>query len=140
MNETHEYDDIINLEHHVSKNHQPMSMESRAAQFAPFAALTGHEEAVKETERITDSKKIIDENYKNILDEKIALLQNNINNSPLVSVTYFVKDAKKDGGKYNTITGNLKKIDSYERIIILKDKTKISIQDIIDIHEEKEYE
>ncbi len=140
MIETHEYDDIINLPHHVSKTHKQMSMESRAAQFAPFAALTGHDEAVKETERLTCSKKIIDENYKSILDEKIISIQNNIKKHPLVSITYFIQDDKKDGGKYNTITERIKKIDTFERIIILMDKTKINFQDILDIYEEKEYE
>lgn len=135
MIETHEYDDIINLERPISKTHQPMSIESRSAQFAPFAALTGHEDAVKETERLTENKKIIDENYHNILDEKIIYLQNNINNHPLVSITYFIKDNKKDGGHYTTTIGNIKKIDSIAKTIILTDKTKIFLEDIIEINE-----
>lgn len=137
MNETHEYDDIINLPHHISKTHKPMSREARAAQFAPFAALTGHDAAIKETERLTESKKIIDENYKNILDEKMSIIQRKIKTEPLVSITYFIKDTRKTGGKYITITDNIKKIDTYERLIVLKNKTKIKFQDIIDIYEEK---
>lgn len=138
MNETHEYDDIINLEHYVSKKYKPMSREARAAQFAPFAALTGHDAAVKETERLTEDKKYIDENFKSILDEKMLDIQNKIKSEPLVTITYFVPDTKKDGGKYVTITDYIKKIDTYERLIVLKNKTKIKFQDIIDIYEETE--
>lgn len=138
MNETHEYDDIINLEHYVSKKYKPMSREARAAQFAPFAALTGHEAALRETERITENKKIIDENFKSILDEKMVIIQNKIKSEPLVSITYFVQDNKKTGGKYMTITDYIKKIDTYERLIVLKNKAKIRFQDIIDIYEETE--
>lgn len=138
MIETHEYDDIINLPHYQSKTHKPMSKEARAAQFAPFAALTGHEAAVKETERLTEDKKYIDENFKSILDEKMLDIQNKIKSEPLVTITYFVPDTKKDGGKYVTITDYIKKIDTYERLIVLKNKTKIKFQDIIDIYEETE--
>lgn len=140
MIETHEYDDIINLQRHISNKHKPMSIESRAAQFAPFAALTGHEEAVKETERLTDSKKIIDENYKSILDDKINNILINIKNHPLVSITYFINDTKKAGGQYHKKIGNIKKVDLYERQIIFTDKTKINFYDILDIYEEEEYE
>lgn len=138
MNEKSEYEDIINLEHPTSKVHQRMSKEARAAQFAPFAALTGHDEAVKETERLTEKKKYIDENFKSILDEKILIIQDKIKNQPLVSITYFVPDNKKDGGKYITMTDYIKKIDTYERVIVLKNKVKIKFQDIIDIYEETE--
>lgn len=140
MNETHEYDDIINLPHHISKTHIPMSTEARAAQFAPFAALTGHDAAVKETERLTENKKFIDENFKSLLDETLLKIQAKIKSQPLVSITYFVPDNKKDGGKYNTITEHIKKIDTSEKKIVLIDKTKIKFQDILDIYEEEEYE
>lgn len=135
MNETRKYDDIINLEHPTSKVHKRMSKEARAAQFAPFAALTGHDDAVKETERRTEEKKYMDENSKNILDEIILKIQSKIKSEPLVSITYFVPDNKKKGGKYITVTDYIKKIDDYERLIVLKNKTKIKFQDIIDIYE-----
>lgn len=135
MNETRKYDDIINLEHPTSKVHKRMSKEARAAQFAPFAALTGHDDAVKETERLTEEKKYMDENSKNILDEIILKIQSKIKSEPLVSITYFVPDNKKKGGKYITVTDYIKKIDDYERLIVLKTKTKIKFQDIIDIYE-----
>lgn len=138
MKNIDEYDDIINLPHYVSKKYKQMDISARAAQFAPFAALTGHEEAVRETERLTEKEKILDDNYKSLLDEKIALIENNIGNEPLVSITYFIRDLKKDGGKYVTITDNIRKIDTIERIIILKNKTKINFHDIIDICEEIE--
>ena len=138
MIESHEYDDIINLPHHQSKIHKPMSREERAAQFAPFAALTGHDAALKETERLTEEKKNIDENYKSILNEKLLDIQRKIKSEPLVSITYYIPDIKKDGGKYITITDYVKKISPYEKVIVLKNKTKIKFQDIIEIYEETE--
>ncbi len=138
MIESHEYDDIINLPHHQSKMHKPMSREDRAAQFAPFAALTGHDAALRETERLTDERKYIDENYKSILNEKLLDIQRKIKSEPLVSITYYILDIKKDGGKYITITDYVKKINPYEKVIVLKNKTKIKFQDIIEIYEETE--
>ena len=113
------YDDIINLPHHKSKIHKPMSMENRAAQFSPFSALTGYEDAIKETGRITDIRKNIDDNIKVELDYKLSLLKNDIKNNPKASITYFIKDDKKIGGKYVTITGRITKIDLNKSIIII---------------------
>ena len=96
----HKYDDIINLEHHISKKHKQMTIENRSAQFAPFAALTGFEELVKETARKTEDRVEIDEELKYILDEKISIIQNQIKNNPKVTITYFIPDSKKKGGKY----------------------------------------
>ncbi len=138
MKETHEYDDIIDLEHHVSTTHKQMSRESRAAQFAPFAALTGHDAAIKETSRLTDDKIIMDENYKSLLDTKLMDIANNIQKNPEITINYFVPDSKKTGGSYKTKTGKLKKIDTYENVIVFTDKTKINFQDIIDIFETDE--
>jgi len=115
-----------------------MSREDRAAQFAPFAALTGHGDALRETERLTEEKRYIDENYKSVLNEKMLDIQSKIKSEPLVSITYYIPDTKKDGGKYITITDYVKKIDTYERVVVLKNKTKIKFQDIIDIYEETE--
>lgn len=133
MDSEHKYDDIINLEHHISKTHKQMSMQNRAAQFAPFAALTGYEEAVKETARFTEQKIELDEELNNILDEKLRLIQSQIKNTPEITVIYFVPDDKKRGGKYKKITGKIKKIDDYNKFIIFTDGKYIPIKDIIDI-------
>ena len=127
------YEDIINLPHHVSKKHPQMSMWSRSAQFAPFAALTGYDEAVKETARLTDRRIDIDEGLKNILNNKLQYILDNKTLQPEITFTYFVYDNKKEGVKYIEKTGLVKKIDLNEKYIMLKDKTKISIDEIINI-------
>lgn len=129
----HSYDDIINMKRHVSKKHPPMSLYARSAQFAPFAALTGYEDAVKETARQTSEKIEIDEELKNILDSKIQILIEQIRKRPEVNITYFKQDLKKEGGKYITVCGVIQKIDVYKQLIILADKTEIFIGDILDI-------
>jgi len=127
------YEDIINLPHHVSKKHPQMSIWSRSAQFAPFAALTGYDDAVKETARLTDKRLEIDEGLKNILNNKLQYILENKLLQPEITFTYFVYDNKKSGGKYIEKTGVVKKIDLNEKYIMLKDKTKISIDEIINI-------
>lgn len=127
------YEDIINLPHHVSKKHPQMSIWSRSAQFAPFAALTGYDDAVKETARLTDKRLEIDEGLKNILNNKLQYILENKLLQPEITFTYFVYDTKKSGGKYIEKTGVVKKIDLNEKYIMLKDKTKISIDEIINI-------
>lgn len=127
------YEDIINLPHHVSKKHPQMSLYARSAQFAPFAALTGYEDAVKETARQVSEKIEIDEDLKLILDGKLHMLMEIIDKNPEVTVTYFVKDLKKEGGKYITVTGFVKKLDLIKRIIYLKDGKDILADDIIDL-------
>lgn len=127
------YDDIINLPHHVSKTRPKMSLEQRSAQFAPFSALTGYEDEIAETGRLVDEKLDLDEERKQILDEKLQSIIKKIKTQPSVTITYFVSDTKKDGGAYITTTGNVKKIDKYESIIVLAEGIKIPINDIIDI-------
>ena len=127
------YDDIINLPHHVSKKRPQMSIEQRSAQFAPFAALTGYDEAVKETARRTDKKIELDDGQKEILNNKLLYILENIDIKPNVTFTYFVKDNKKIGGKYINKTGLIRKIDMVEQYIQFYDKTKININDIIQI-------
>lgn len=127
------YDDIINLERPISKKRMPMSIENRAAQFAPFSALTGYEDAVKETARITDSKKILSEGIKEIINEKINYIKNNLKTIGEVKITYFLKDKKKTGGKYTTITDLVKKIDINNCLIYLRRGTIISFDDISNI-------
>ena len=121
------YDDIINLPHPVSKNHPQMPLRDRAAQFAPFAALTGHDAAITD-ERLELSEEVIAQ-----LNEKINIIRNNIGIEQKVSITYFVPDAKKAGGSYVTYSGIVKKIDEYEHTIIMTDQTVIPIEQISDI-------
>ena len=130
------YEDIINLPHHVSKKHPRMSLEARSAQFAPFAALNGYDELIKETARETNQRIEINEELKAILDEKLRLIKEKINIKPNITVTYFVQDIKKDGGKYVTATGSIIKIDEYKHKIILENKTEIPISEIIEIIDE----
>ena len=130
------YADIINLKHPVSKIHPQMDMSHRAAQFAPIAALTGYEDNIKEATRLTDKIIELDEQKKIILNNKLQLVLENIKEEPTITFTYFIYDDKKSGGKYINITGIIKKIDMIEGFIILKDKTKIPIKEIIDISSE----
>ena len=129
----HKYDDIINLEYHKSKKHPPMSLYARSSQFAPFAALTGYEEAVTETAREVGKRIDIDEELRNILDSKIQILSEQIKKKTEIIFTYFMPDLTKDGGAYRSVTGIIKKIDFIKQIIILEDKTEIPISEIIDI-------
>ena len=130
------YDDIINLPHHVSKKHPPMPMEDRAAQFSPFAALTGYGDAVKETARLTDKKLEVDEEKLTKLNTEFAILKDNLLSEPEVTVTYFVHDERKSGGRYVDITGKAKKIDEFERLLILDDGSRIPLDDIISLESE----
>lgn len=128
------YDDIINLEHHVSQKHPQMSLDARAAQFAPFAALTGFDEELKEAERLTNERKIINEDLREKLDNKLQIIQKQISVKPAITVTYFVHDLRKQGGSYGTVIGKVKKIDKYKNVVILENKTEIPIAEIIDIN------
>ena len=127
------YDDIINLPHHVSSTRPQMSMLDRAAQFSPFAALTGYDAAIKETGRLTDEKIELDEDTKAALDMKQAYLIEMIDEQPEITIIYFLPDARKAGGAYVTVTGNLKRFDEYERLLILTNGKKIPMDDIADI-------
>ena len=127
------YDDIINLPHHVSKTRPRMSLEQRSAQFAPFSALTGYEDEIAETGRLVDGRIDLDEEMKQILDRKLQKITDNIKEQPKATITYFVPYNKKDGGKYVTVTGKIKKIDKYKNVIILVDGTEIPINDVVDI-------
>lgn len=129
------YDDIIYLPHHRSKKHAPMPFIERAAQFSPFAALTGHDAAIKETARLTDQKIELDEYEIAALDEKLKMIKMRLDSKmeSEVTVTYFRADMRKEGGEYMTITGNVKKMDGYTKTIILEDGTRILIEDIIEI-------
>ena len=128
------YNDIINLPHPISKSHPPMSRENRASQFAPFVALSGYDNAIKETARITNNKVELSEEDKIIINEKLNIINLHIKEKPLVTFTYFIKDLKKKGGNFTTITNNVKQIDLANNIIILTNKIRINIKDIIDIN------
>lgn len=132
------YDDIINLPHHISKKHPRMSLEARSAQFAPFAALTGYDEVIRETARITNKRIEINEEMKAILNEKLLIIKSQIQTRPCITVTYFVPDSKKDGGKYVSVTGKVAKIDEYRQKILLENKIEIPISEIIEIIDDKE--
>jgi len=126
------YDDIINLSRPVSKRPK-MTLEQRSAQFAPFAALTGYEGQVKETARLTSKKIEIDDELKSILDNKLQIIEDNLDKVPLISIKYFIPDLKKEGGFYQRITGKVTKIDKYKKLIIVDKKIEKSILDIIEI-------
>ena len=128
-----DYDDIINLPHYISKKHPQMSIEARSAQFAPFSALTGYDEAIKETARLTDKRIEIDDGLKIILNNKLQYVLENLKLKPEMIFTYFVYDDKKIGGKYVEKIGVVKKIDMVEQYVMLIDKTKIPILEIINI-------
>lgn len=129
-----DYEDIINVKYPYPTNHKKMSMINRAAQFSPFAALTGYDEAIKEENRFTNKKVELGEDEILALDLKLQNLKNIINEKPFITVTYFVKDLKKNGGKYLDYSGSLIKIDSFKHILEFEDKKKIDINDIIKIN------
>jgi hypothetical protein len=126
------YDDIINLPRPDTRRPR-MSNLDRAAQFTPFAALTGHEEAVLETARLTDKKPELDEHAKQELDRKLKMAAGRLKDFPRISITYFIPDSAKDGGEYATVSGRVKKVDEYRKELVLTSGIKIPIQEIIEI-------
>lgn len=128
-----EYDDIINLPHHVSATHPRMTAINRAAQFSPFAALTGYDAAIKETARLTDERIELNEYIKEALNDRLQIIAERIKEHPEIELTYFQPDANKNGGTYLTVISTVKKIDEYERIVIMTDGTSIPINEIISI-------
>lgn len=135
MNEInrHRYDDIIDLPHHVSKEHPQMSLHDRAAQFSPFAALTGYGDAVGEAARLTDRRQELDEEQAARLEQQLSLLTETVGERPTITVTYFLPDARKSGGKYVTVQGTLRRIDETEKTLIFTDGRRIAIRDIWEI-------
>lgn len=129
----HRYEDIIDLPHHVSSHHHRMSIYDRAAQFSPFAALTGFDGAIKETARLTDQRIILDEAEKTILDEKLRIVEEQLSRQKEIEVVYFRPDEKKSGGAYLSVMGSVKKIDRYEHAVVMQDGTRIPIDEIADI-------
>lgn len=139
MNAEHKYDDIINLPHHVSARHPQMSLSDRAAQFSPFAALTGHGAAIKETQRLTEERMELNEDRKELLDEKLQMIRESLSGGkggyrlPEVTFTYFQPDEKKSGGAYLSVQGKVRKIDEYGHRVILEDGTALDIGSIVGI-------
>ena len=139
MKEEHKYDDIINLPHPVSTRHPQMSLTDRAAQFSPFAALTGHEAAIRETERLTDEWVELNEDRKELLDEQLQMIRESLtdgkggHNLPEIIFTYFQPDEKKRGGAYISVQGKVRKIDEYGHQVLLEDGTALDIEHIVGI-------
>lgn len=127
------YDDIINLPHPTSVKHPRMPLSDRAAQFAPFAALSGHSAAIAETARLTERKIELDEDTKAVLDLKQQILADRIAERPEITVTWFRPDEKKNGGQYVTAAGQLKKVDDITRILQLADGTTIPLDDVLEL-------
>ena len=133
MAEKFPYEDIINLPHHELTTRQRMPRINRAASFAPFAALTGYDDAVRETARLTSERIELDEGTKEILNNKLRIALDKAGEQPEISITYFLPDKKKSGGAYVTVKAVIKRIDEYERLVILTDKSTIPIDDIYEI-------
>ena len=127
------YNEIMGLPHHVSKTRSQMPMSDRAAQFAPFAALTGYGAAIKETGRLTDERIELDVEALSALDMKYQLLMEALDEAPEVTITYFQPDERKAGGKYVSAVGTVKKIDDFERRITMRDGTRIPMDDVLSI-------
>ena len=142
MHEQNPYADILTLPHHKEANRPHMSRHDRAAQFSPFAALTGFDGVIAETGRMTDRKAELSESQMILLNQKLTLIDDAIQDGyhPVVSVVYFVPDAKKDGGSYQGYTGKVRQVDAVERkLVFLADNNRsagkeISIDDILEIH------
>lgn len=129
----HKYDDIINLPHHVSPTRPRMSNYDRAVQFAPFAALTGYEEEIDETARLTDNEISLDDDRKYELDRRLQIIREYIKEQPYVEITYFQPDEYKSGGAYIDICGYVKKIDENEMAVVFTDGETIAVNRIYDI-------
>lgn len=133
------YRDIINLPHHQSSVHPRMSMSSRAAQFSPFAALTGYEGVIQETGRLTDSRIQLADDERIALDKTLAdILEKSVVGTVKLTVVYFRKDTKKEGGEYRTVSSTLKKVDLYQRLLLLGNGESIPLDDIVQLSEDSE--
>ena len=127
------YEDIINLPHHVSDRRAPMSMIDRGAQFSPFAALTGYDAAIQETARLTDQRIELSDGQKELLNEKLQLIRENLREQPEVTVTYFCPDAGKDGGAYIRLSERVMMVDGYRKVLAMEDGTVIPFEDLYEI-------
>jgi hypothetical protein len=130
---TDQYDDIINLPHHVSSTRPRMSAIDRAAQFSPFAALTGYDVSIKESARLTGERLELDDSQKEDISDKLRFVTEQLDADTEIRITYFLPDTRKTGGEYVTVSGTVKKIDEYERMIIMSDGKQIPIDEVIDV-------
>jgi len=135
--ECHRYDDVINRQHPTSKKHPRMSNMNRAAQFAPFAALTGYEESIEETARLTDRRIELSEYEIEELNAKLNSIQEHIKERPEVTITYFQHDERKEGGAYITVTGKVRRIDDVNRILVFEDERIVWIESMINVNTKK---
>lgn len=133
MNETNNYDDIINLPHHVSTVRAHMSLHDRAAQFLPFAALTGYDDAIRETGRLTQERISLSESEIESLNERLHILAEEATVHPKICAAYFVPDDKKAGGSYETVEGCVRRIDEYRRVLEMEDGRRIPMEDLIEL-------
>lgn len=134
LQNTHKYDDIIDLPRPVCKRSSRMTNYDRAAQFSPFAALTGFDAAIEETARLTDKRIELDEMEKLQLNEVLCEIQEKLDSQPQITATYFTYDERKSGGAYITVQGWVRKIDSYSGTLLLTDGRSIPIREIIALH------
>lgn len=125
------YDDLLDLPHPTSARHPRMPAIDRAAQFSPFAALTGYEAVIRETARLTDRRIELDEDAKSALDRKLRIAADRLDERPPVTITYFQADKTKPGGRCETIEGVIRRIDDYRRVIVLLDGRQIAIDDLV---------
>lgn len=132
--DAHRYDDIIHLPHHRSVSRPHMTLHDRAAQFAPFAALTGHEEAIEETARLTDSEIVLDETAIAAINAKLYEISQRLSEKPVVSITYFRPDAHKEGGAYLTDVGFIRKIDKEEKVLFMDSGIRIPMDRIVELY------
>lgn len=127
------YDDIIDLPHHVSETHPPMSRADRAAQFSPFAALTGYDAAVREIARVTERRIELDEGVKAELNARLNCILEHLSEHPQVSITYFMPDEKKSGGAYRTVTGAVRKLDGFAKTLTLVDGIVVPMEEMVHV-------
>lgn len=133
-----DYEDIIGLKRPISRTHPPMDRVDRAAQFSPFAALTGFEDALRERGRLTDFRRQLDEDEIQILDQKLRRIRERVKEHPRAAVTYFKPDSKKDGGAYVTVEGCVQGLDTIEGNLILEDGTRIPVREITGLETDEE--
>ena len=130
---TGRYNDIIALPRPCSGRHQPMTRIGRAAQFAPFAALSGYDDAVRETARLTDEQREMTEEKMALMNEKLRALLEIIRDQPQITITFFEPDKHKNGGAYLSVTGRIRRVDEVNRQLILTDRTVIAMDAICEI-------
>ena len=136
MSNAAKYADIINLPHHVSERHPQLGKDSYAAQFSPFAALTGYDGVVSEAARFTEERALLDEQEKSILDAKLNAAAHGALKGKRTAITYFLPDGKKEGGEYVTVTGIVKKIDATKKLVVFTDGSTVPVEDIYDVRED----